>query len=107
MFLILLITSSVSFTYSSSEAANAGAAAAAGRRRTVAERVRNWRRPGGAAAEMVVVGGVSLDLVVMSGRGFGVEVVGVIRVGEAIVCCVCKRESVGVFRRGRWKWGFA
>lgn len=93
--LTLLITSSVSFTYSSSEAASAGAAAAATAispaERIPAEAIdRNSRRRGcgglgNAALEAgAAATGAAASLDLMRGRGFGV-VVGVMRVGEAMV----------------------
>lgn len=83
--LTLLITSSVSFTYSSSEAANAGAIGASHVAETTEDVImeRNSRRRG-----WVVVVGVRVvemvDLGLMGVSDLGVEV-GVISVGEDIV----------------------
>nr|GMD31923.1 hypothetical protein Iba_chr09bCG3400 [Ipomoea batatas]GME16545.1 hypothetical protein Iba_scaffold17644CG0060 [Ipomoea batatas] len=114
------ITSVVSFTYSSSEAARAaGAATRIAGERTPAARERNSRRVGSvavAAAEEFEAE-MSLDLMGVR-RGLGVEVVGVIRVGEAMDSGEVlgkergrRREEVMVDEEKReiWKvkWDFA
>ncbi|KAK2993255.1 hypothetical protein RJ640_015734 [Escallonia rubra] len=113
--LTLLMTSSVSFTYSSSEAAHADVTGS----RNAGERIpavneRKFLRPAdkvveavAVAAAMVVVGLVSLDLMGVS--GFGVEVVGVMRVGEAME--MGRRKEVDERERERemggfWKWRY-
>lgn len=86
--LSLLITSSVSFTYSSSEAANAGVIGTRNvvvRMEAVVER--NSRRRWGRVVEVVVgdkVAEMVVGLILMGGRDLGVEV-GVMSVGEAMV----------------------
>lgn len=84
--LTLLITSSVSFTYSSSEAANAEETGDKDRVR--ADRERKSRRLGRSetadAVVEVAVATVTFDLTGMKGFEVVVVVVGVISVGEAI-----------------------
>lgn len=89
--LTLLITSVVSLAYSSSSLANAGVVGRrnAGKESIPAANDKKLRRCRGttaadvlAALLVVVVGLVSFDLI--GDSSFGVEVVGVIKVGEAI-----------------------
>lgn len=91
--LTLLITSEVSFMYSASSVAHAGVTGSsnAGERIPAANDKKSRRRIGRGMVVVaalvvevvVVVGLVSFDLTGVS--GFGVEVVGVIKVGEAMI----------------------
>lgn len=88
VFLTLLITSCVSFTYSSSVAANAAGITSSGEERaTMAVSDRKLRR-------WVVAVTVVVCFERMGGRrGFGVEVVGVIKVGEAMAVVVVEKSE--------------
>lgn len=94
VFLTLLITSCVSFVYSSSEAANAAGITRSGDERTVtAVSDKKLRRlVVVVVAALVAEGCVCVDCLQLMGskRGLGVEVVGVIIVGDAMVVMVEK-----------------
>lgn len=102
VFLTFWITSWVSFVYSSSEAANAAGITSSGEEMDITaandKKFRRW-----VVAVVVVVveeeGGESLER--MGGRSLGVEVVGVIKVGDAMAVAEERwRELLASSNRG-------